>query len=142
MPYNIGQWTKSTLQTLIFIKEHSKSGRNPKMHNLPSGTYRNWAYVLSKGGYLLNEDGYRLTEKGIELLQQLENNPPTDRRGRKRIMEHTEEESQTRKKSKTNTKPIMYRVTVAGRDLAFDSLVPHDKALEIIQRISEIISKK
>lgn len=142
MVYNIGQWTKSTFETLIFIKERSDTGKNPKMHNFPSGTYRNWVYVLNKNGYLINEDGYKLTEKGIQLLQQLKDNPPADRRGRRRIIEQAEEESQPRKRRKVNTKPTMYRVTVAGHDLAFDSLVTHDKAVDIIQKISEVIKKQ
>lgn len=139
MSYKVGNWTKSTSQTLTFIKERSDTGKNPKLHNFPSGTYRNWVYPLVNGGYVINEDGYKLTDKGLELLKQLIENPPSDRRGKKRIIEQVEVEEETpKRKKKQNAKPPMYRITLGGRDLAFDTVVTHEEAMKIIKEISQI----
>ena len=86
MPYTVGNWTKSVLKTLKFIDEQMKIGKKLKIKEFPSGTLRNWIYPLKNAGYI-TEDGFELTTKGKELLQQLLANPPSDRRGKKRIIE-------------------------------------------------------
>ncbi len=146
MAYKIGEWTKSALQTLIFIRDRNTAGVKPRFGDFPSGTFRNWLYPLKNAGYLsVENNGFFLTEKGTALLNQLIHNPPTDRRGRKKIEEDStvEEKSGTKKNRRKNeVREQLYRVTIGSRDFAFDTLVSHKEAMEIIKKISEIKKDK
>lgn len=145
--YQVGNWTKSTVEALKFISDENKAGRRPKLKHMKSGTYKNWAWVLKQGGYAIDENGYFLNEKGQELLNNLLKDPPKDRRGkikkRASLYDYNKEESQKETKSKTERKQDNkvkkgYRVSVEGRDTSFGVLVTHDEAMRIIKEISQI----
>lgn len=145
-PYDIGNWTTSTLKTLRFIKEQNDINKLPKLKDLPSGTYRNWVYPLKNGGYLQNGKGFSLTLKGLELLEQLTKNPPKDRRGRrsgykKRTSKLSRQEVNTEEKTQI-PKNNIYEVSVKGSEMVFQALVTEQEAKDIIKSIQDIKGKK
>ena len=71
MPYKIGHWTNSAIETLEYLKLENDKDSSPKLKDLPKATFKNWIYPLKDGGYLINGNGFRLTEKGVSLLNSL-----------------------------------------------------------------------
>src|SRR5574341_548651 len=75
--YQAGHWTAGTRRTLRYVDGMNKHGRNPRIPDLPSGTMRNWAYVLRKANYLSEDSmGVFLSDAGKQLMAELERTPP------------------------------------------------------------------
>ncbi len=140
MGYTIGKWTPATLNTLRFINEAERKNEKIKLKNFPSRTYINWLYPLKEAGYVKNGDGFSLTTEGKKLLEELEDNPPKDKRGRRRTM------VSNRHKERTNNKNInkdqLYRVTVGGKELGVDVLLNEEQAHEVIGFLLKIKKEK
>ncbi|MFH1053846.1 MAG: hypothetical protein V1740_05520 [Candidatus Woesearchaeota archaeon] len=130
--YQMGHWTKGTLSTLEFIENQNIQNIKPRAKDMPTGTLRNWAYVLKKGDYLKNGDGFVLTEKGKDLLRVLSRNPPRERRGKikKRIQQIVTKQKTDDEKSDA------YRLVLEGADMILDTKIPRDWAMEILSTIA------
>ena len=147
--YKMGNWTKSTLNTLSYIVKQNLDGKKPSIDdirtsNAPNkGTIINWIYVLKRpeAGFISDEDGLQLTNKGYGLFEELKKNPPLDRRTMtiKKIRKNRSKVVNTRANSSGDMpQENLYKITIRGVDLGFEMVVSEEKAKEIVRTLSEV----
>ncbi len=137
--YELNKWTQSTLATLRHIHEQNQKGIKTEAKDLASGTWRNWAYALIKGGYLKNENGFHLSNTGNELLTKLSLNPPENRRGKTRRQKGAIPKS---RQSQQALSDDVYRVLVQGKDLGFEMILTEEQAIQVVNLVSDLKRNK
>jgi len=131
--YELGKWKLSTLNTLLHIHEQNKSGKRPKIKDIHNGTMINWIYTLKRGNYVVDADGFMLTETGRQLLAALQQNPPPKR-------ERTKTDQRPPTKEFVMDKSYA-QISIRSNTLAFDTVLPHDKAIKLMNIITGMIKK-
>lgn len=134
--YTLGNWTKSTFEVLDYLKQQNENNIFPLSKDLPSGTYRNWISPLKKGEYIADETRLQLTDKGKDLLEQLKNKSPEERRGKRTPAQHSR--INPRELSEEN----MYKITIQGKLHVHESLVSEKEAFNIINILLKKRKKK
>ncbi|MBU0979566.1 MAG: hypothetical protein KJ709_02070 [Nanoarchaeota archaeon] len=112
MSYKIGEWKNSTLKTLQKLKKQNDDGNIPNASDFHNGAVSAWLVLLREAEYV-NYDGrgYQINGKGLQLMHELEKNPPRVRKPRYRPIK-----SDGLSKNKN-----LYQVEVRGKNFYFQS---------------------
>jgi len=133
--YELGKWKASTLKTLLYVYEQNKAGKRPRVRDVNNGTMVNWIYALKRGEYIVDAEGFMLTEKGKQLLTMLQQNPPPKR-------ERTKVESRFQAQEAEKSPDKSYaQISIRSSNLAFDTILPPDKAIKLVRIITEMVKK-
>jgi DNA-binding PadR family transcriptional regulator len=141
MTYKIGDWKKSTVETLRRLKEENDKGKTPDAAYFHNGSISEWLALLKKEGYVdPGEDrGYTINEKGLALLASLEQNPPVPRssKRKKKLQKNT---LQTQNQLGKNH--FMIEITGDKFYLGFEVNIDENKLLKAVSAFKEELENK